>query len=193
MTLLELIVAITASGIVLLGARLLFEQVADGADRVARAAGAADRVANGEARFHETLWNARDLGPGVHDPNASPLMGDESAMQFTSWCSVPEGWTEACSVTLRLEEALRNGDSLDTRIVLTRTLEQHAADVGTALTMTVLVLPGRRRLLYLETAEEGGVWRSSWRQQEDGKARLPRALGIAGEHDTLIARIGGFW
>ncbi len=171
-TLLELLVALALSGLILLGARLMLEGVADDAGRIAAAARAADREANAERALRQ-LFARLDLGGS---PDAG-FGGDERTMRFSTWCSVPAGWLERCRVTLGVETA-EGGPSGGSLQLVARFSNGEVLVLRPALRAATL--------RYLNDAAGGYSWFRGW---GDG-ITAPAAVGIIADGDTLIVRIG---
>ena len=164
-TLLEVVVALALAGLVLLTARAMLGQVADGAERIAAGAAGADRDANGERLL-------RDLAARVEvRPGGPGFYGDGRGVRFSTWCDVPAGWQERCLASLGM---VRAGD----------------ANV-LALECGGQVIPVMRgfahgELLYLADAARGGMWMRAW----SSPIAPPLAVGVVIDTDTLILRIG---
>ena len=97
-TLIELVVAITLSGIVLLGARALWESLAGSVDRLRAQVADDARDENGE-RLLRSLVGRLEVGTD----QSREFAGDERHTTFTTWCEVPAGWQERCAATLAIE------------------------------------------------------------------------------------------
>jgi prepilin-type N-terminal cleavage/methylation domain-containing protein len=171
-TLFEVIVALTITSLLLLGARAIFEQLADGAEQVVRAAAAGDAQANGD-RLLRDLVERIEVEPGdTTGVGAHAFMGEAGGARFWTWCDVPAGWQERCHVTLGLL-----AERSDTVLVV-------AIDGGE-------VLPIRRHLYrgnlaYLLDAGNGGQWSRRW----ESVITPPLAIGVLSPADTLLLRIG---
>ncbi|HEV7586813.1 MAG TPA: prepilin-type N-terminal cleavage/methylation domain-containing protein [Longimicrobium sp.] len=166
-TLLEVVVALAVSGLVLLGARVMLEQVADGAERIAAGAAGADRDANAERSLRD-LVSRIEVSPG----EGRRVVGDARGVSFSTWCDVPAGWQERCTATLGV---VRVGE----------------ANVLALASPGLQVEPVRRgfergSLLYLADPGEGGAWVRAW----DSAVSSPLAIGVVIDADTLILRIG---
>ena len=97
-TLIEVVIALTLSGIVLLGARALLSELADGERRITESAAIVQADANGE-RLLRTLLGRVDMGSSEQ----LRFGGTPTGARFTSWCDVPSGWIERCDVELAIE------------------------------------------------------------------------------------------
>jgi prepilin-type N-terminal cleavage/methylation domain-containing protein len=180
-TLVEVMVALALSGLVLLGARRLLEELADSAGRLTTSAAALDREANAE-RLLRTLVANMEVG----SEQAGPFSGAERETRFTTWCDVPAGWRERCEVRLAVTDA-----TAGRRAALTATLPS-----GEVVTLADGFHAGSFRYLNDLRGDGGGEWFISW----GAGITAPLALGIllerrAGPHgvarvDTLILRIG---
>jgi prepilin-type N-terminal cleavage/methylation domain-containing protein len=166
-TLLEVVVALAISGAVLLGARVMLEQVADGAGRIAAGAAGADRDANAERTLRDLVSRIE-----VSPDEGRQVVGDARGVSFSTWCDMPAGWQERCTATLGM---LRPG----------------GANVLALAVPGLEVQPVRRgfeqgTLLYLSAAGGGGAWVRSW----SSTLASPLAIGVVMDGDTLILRIG---
>jgi prepilin-type N-terminal cleavage/methylation domain-containing protein len=167
-TLIELIVAITISGIVLLGARALWESLAESVDRL-RAQGATfDREANGE-RLLRSLVGRLEVGTD----RSREFAGDERHATFTTWCDVPAGWQERCAADLSIEP-----DSANTLRLVAR------LSTGEVITLQRGFQNGILR--YLNDPAGRGVWFRIWGHG----ITAPLAIGVITDGDTAIVRIG---
>jgi prepilin-type N-terminal cleavage/methylation domain-containing protein len=166
-TLLEVIVALSLSALVLLGARLMLGRMADGADALAISSADTDRVAN-DAALLRGLMGRVELRPD----SSGGVQGDGRGVRVSSWCDVPAGWQERCTAMLGL---------------LTVDHQQRL----------VLELPGqefhvirrgidRGHFIYLASPASGGEWTDRW---TSGVA-VPLAIGVVLDGDTLFLRVG---
>ncbi len=167
-TLIEIIVALVVSSIVLLGARAMLSEVGDDALRIATQAQRVDSEANAERTLRALV---RGLELSAND--SAQFSGDERRVQFSSWCDVPAGWQERCSVALVIEKR-RDGDALVIH-----------ASARAPMTVRARVRAGSLR--YLSTVTAGGDWIRMW----GAGITAPLAIGIILDADTLIVPIGG--
>lgn len=166
-TLLEVMVALAIGALVLLGARLMMGQMADGAERVAAESAEADREANAERVLRDVVSRVE-----TSPDDERGVWGDGTGVRFSTWCEVPAGWLERCTASLGVIP-------LDGRNVLALQLphgEVHAVRSGFA----------RARILYLADAGNGGAWVRNW----SSTLSAPLAIGVVADADTLILRIG---
>jgi hypothetical protein len=152
-------VTITAG--LLLGGRLLLEQLADADDRLAGATATADAAANADDMLRRLVLQADRPSIG------RPFTGGPNRARFASWCDTPAGWEEACTVTLALGRTLR---------VNAPPLRPFVARRG---------LTGAE-LRYLRDATDGGQWERTW----GSDVAVPLAIGVITDRDTTIFRIG---
>ena len=97
-TLIEVLVAMTIAATVVVTARLLLERLGDEAMRLAAYAARTDSDANAEQTLRDLVGR---LEVGTDDGRR--FAGQEQATRFTSWCDVPAGWQERCTVTLAID------------------------------------------------------------------------------------------
>ena len=162
-TLVELMVALVVSAVVVLGARQLLEQLGESAHRTVAAVARADRAANGERLLRDL---AGRLEVGTSD--AARFSGGPGETRFASWCAVPSGWEERCTVSL-----VARGSSL-------------VASFGGADTLTLLTRDAPIELRYLDDPRAGGRWFTSW----GTGITAPLAIAVISGADTMIVRIG---
>lgn len=164
-SLVELMVAMAIAGMMLVSARIMLEQLADGADGVIAARSRAERRANAERLLYELVGRTESAGAV---PKA--VTGDDSYSTIATWCDSPGGWLEACTISLHIMKR----DSLDALVLVMQ------GD-------TVEIKEARRlRILYLADARNGGTWLQAW----SSVITTPAAIGIATDEDTSIVRIG---
>jgi prepilin-type N-terminal cleavage/methylation domain-containing protein len=167
-TLIELMVAIVLSGIVLLGARALWESLAISVDRLRSQATADARAENGE-RLLRSLVGRLEVGTD----QSHEFAGDEQHVRFTTWCDVPAGWQERCDAVVGFEP-----DSGDRIQLVARLSTGELVPLERGFT--------RGLLRYLNTPAGGGVWFRIW-----GHGIIaPLAIGVITDRDTTIVRIG---
>ena len=166
-TLIEVVVALSLSAMLLLGARALFEQLGGHAEALVEAAAAADGEANGDA-----LVRAR-VGAAEASPEpARPFDGTADGARFHSLCESPAGWMERCHVTLGFIHA---GQAPVLAV---------ATDGGDPVAIRRGFREGR--LIYLRDAGGGGAWTRGW----SSTVQPPLAVGVVIDGDTSILRIG---
>jgi prepilin-type N-terminal cleavage/methylation domain-containing protein len=166
-TLIELIVAIMISGIVLLGARALWESLAGSVDRLRLEASADARVANGE-RLLRSLVGRLEVGTD----QSHEFAGDEQHATFTTWCDAPAGWQERCDAELAIEPDSGGAEQLVARL-----------STGEVITLERGFSTGVLR--YLNDPAGGGVWFRIWGHG----ITAPLAIGAITDGDTAIVRI----
>jgi hypothetical protein len=161
-------VAITLSGIVLLGARALWESLAGSVDRLRVQAADDAREVNGE-RLLRSLVGRLEVGTD----QSREFAGDERHTTFTTWCDVPAGWQERCAAELAIES-----DSGKTLRLVAR------LSTGEAITLKRGFETGVLR--YLNDPVGRGVWFRIWGHG----ITAPLAIGVITDGDTAIVRIG---
>ncbi len=163
----EVILALAVGALLLVAARGILESVADGADVILAAAVDADREGNAD-RLLRALVGQIEAATVVR----GSVVGDDRHARIQTWCDVPAGWKERCTVELAL---IPHGSG--------------RALVATGLPGGPLVVRtgfDHGALRYLVDPEYGGAWLPSWTQ----KLTVPLALGVILDTDTLILRIG---
>jgi prepilin-type N-terminal cleavage/methylation domain-containing protein len=168
-TVVEVLVALAVGAVIVLGARLMLEGVADGTHRVTRQAQRTDRDANAE-RVVRAVVAALE----VSESEGRTFGGDERGAHFTSWCDTPGGWQELCPATLAIR-----------------------LESGAGASSLVLTLPGGAplpirtgftygELRYLADPRDDGEWFTSW----EAGISVPVAIGAILDRDTLIFKVG---
>lgn len=184
MTLLEVIVAVAASGFLLLAARQVFEIVGSSTAAFARAVNESERRANGEDLLRELL-HALDLsGVAASQGGEWPLEGDQREVRFDTRCDSAGGWKEPCQVVIRIgrdgpPSSSATGNDGDGMTLILQPRHGGSVTFSTGLDSITA-------LLFLETAAGGGVWRDSWERN----LPPPLAIGLVRPADTLIVRVG---
>jgi hypothetical protein len=161
----EVVVALSIGAVILLGARLLLENLGASAENVALAARREDADANGESLLRSLV---RQIEVGSE---ARTFEGSENEARFTSWCATPAGWAEPCRVILQVSKE-------DSSVVLKVILPDAS--------VAALRARDRMELRYLVDAREGGRWFVRWGEG----ASAPGAIGVLIDADTMIVRIG---
>lgn len=167
-TLIELIVAITLSGIVLLGARALWESLAESVDRLHAQAIVDTGAANGE-RLLRSLVGRLEVGTD----QSREFAGDERQTRFTTWCDMPAGWQERCDAVIGIEPDTGAGLQLVARLSTGETIRLQRGFATGALR-------------YLNDPVGGGMWFRIWGHG----ITAPLAIGVITDGDTAIVRIG---
>ncbi len=169
-TLVEVMVAVVVMGVVLVGARTMLGQIADGADRIALAAEQGDREANADALLRAVAGRVEVVARPGED--AVRFEGEPGGARFHTWCEVPDGWLERCRAWLGVIE-LQGEPVLALRL-----------STGELVRLRGGFRSGE--ILYLRDAANGGAWLTRW-----GSAiTAPLALGVVVDGDTSIIRIG---
>jgi prepilin-type N-terminal cleavage/methylation domain-containing protein len=166
-TLVEVVVALAIAGTVVLTSRVLLEELADDAQALLKQGALIDSRANADRALRDLVGRLE-----VGTDEARRFSGDERVARFTSWCEVPRGWLERCSVTLAVD------------------FEGSEAFLAASLSTGELLVVQRDfsagSLRYLGDAARGGNWFRSWGES----ITAPLAIGVILDADTLILRIG---
>lgn len=169
-TLMEIMVALALGGMILVGAHAVLTALADEEHALARRTTVSAAAANGLVTLRALVGRLE-----VGTPQAQPFAGTPAAARFTSWCDVPPGWLERCTVTLAID-TVRGSPVLAARFD------------GQRVVLLRGVAPGGLR--YLESAAGGGTWFRQW----GAGISAPLAIGVirleGGRTDTLLVRIG---
>ncbi|MEO7082998.1 MAG: prepilin-type N-terminal cleavage/methylation domain-containing protein [Gemmatimonadaceae bacterium] len=167
-TLLELSIALSLVGLVMVGAILLLDEINDGAGRIARAATQSTRKANGERQLSQLISNAE-----VTSDTSKNFHGDEFGVAWTTRCVVPAGWSEPCQA----------------RVVVDRREDSSAlvAELSTGESYVLRAWGGPVELRYLNPRIESDTF---WLRRWASNVALPRAVGIVTDHDTILLPVG---
>ena len=178
-TVVELMVAMTVGGMVILGGRLLVEQLARTAEDTVRAAASMDAVANAE-RMLRSLASRIEVGTDA----AERFAGEPQETRFSSWCDVPGGWQERCTVTLALTRA---GEGADSATMASLAL---VASLSTGERVTLRHDVRRGVIGYLNDGRTGGQWIRSWGASITAPRAVVVLMDLGTRLDTLVLRIG---
>jgi prepilin-type N-terminal cleavage/methylation domain-containing protein len=166
-TLIEVIVAMTISAMILIGARAMLGEVGDDVLRIRRDAETLDRDANAERTFRGMV-DRIELGSG----EGNEFAGDPARASFSTWCDVPAGWMERCRVSIDVER-------IDNKVAIVA-----LPSIGGPVVLREGLRIGALR--YLVSAEGGGSWLTVW----GAGITAPLAIGVIAGADTLIVPIG---
>jgi prepilin-type N-terminal cleavage/methylation domain-containing protein len=120
-TLVELLVAISIGGVVLLGLRILVDGLTLEGTAMARNERSVDGAVNAEWTVRQIVGNL-----AVDSDSLSALVGTERDARFASWCPASEGSLESCDICLFIEQA----DGGDRAILATSLGERFAFRKG---------------------------------------------------------------
>jgi Prokaryotic N-terminal methylation motif len=164
-TVIELMVALLVGMMTISGARAISSVLVDHAARLDSVHVEVAEEMNGEHLLRRLVLEAE----AGRDPK-STFFGSRDAATFESWCQMPGGWTERCSVALRIER-------LETDSVVTL-----VGELSTGERLPLIRLPAPVHLTYLEDATHGGSWSARW-----GPGTVaPLAIGIFAADQLLI-------
>lgn len=176
-TLLELLVALSLSAVVLLGARAIAEQLADGAHRSSTAATQTDRAANAERVLREAAGRIE-----ISARDNRFFDGTSNRARFETWCRVAAGWLERCSGMLLLDSIA--GPDSSTGKTPSRAALLLLLSSGDTIPVRIGFTHGS--LWYIDDADHGGKWYSQW-----GRGiTVPAAIGVLIDADTTLLRLG---
>jgi prepilin-type N-terminal cleavage/methylation domain-containing protein len=167
-TLLELVIALSLVGLLLLGAHLVLDQLGDEGRRISARQTDRDTEQNG-LRLLRVLVRRAEAGTD----SSARFVGDEFHATFTTWCDVPAGWLEECRVTLQLIPYM-SGTAL---VAIIPGAQQELLWTGSQLA----------QLRYFDPSSVTDPWTQSW----GTSISLPAAVGIAAGGDTLVLPAAG--
>lgn len=171
-TLVEILVAMTVAAIVLLGADIVYEQLAAGSHALAIATRVDDASRNADLLVRQLVREV-DVSPTGPGRSARTFGGDSLSAHFISWCSRPGGWKAECEVLLKVVHDTSAGGA-----VAAITSSGDTAQLRTRAPAAVL--------RYLLDARNGGTWLVAWGEGPS----VPEAIGIVAGADTTVLRIG---
>jgi prepilin-type N-terminal cleavage/methylation domain-containing protein len=166
-TLIELMIALSISGLALLGMIMLLDQLNDSGGRIATDSAVDATAGNGDRFLRRLLVDARSA-----TDSTKQFRGDERTASYLTLCDTPDGWAEVCRATLAI-------DSLsDTSAIIAQTDrgDQHV----------VRRMGGVARFRYLDLTSHDSAWVRSWTPS----IVLPGAIAIVNGTDTTIFPLG---
>jgi prepilin-type N-terminal cleavage/methylation domain-containing protein len=166
-TLLELLIALTISGLAILGCVMLLDQLNDSHERIGREHVADATAGNGDRLLRRLLVDARTT-----TDTAERFRGDEHNASYLTLCDTPAGWPEACRVTLSVD-SLR-----DSSVIVAETSGDDRFEVRR--------IPGAATFRYLDLSSRD----SSWVRQWATSIALPGAIGLVVGNDTTVLPLG---
>ncbi len=166
-TLIELLIALAISGLAMLGAMMLLDQVSDGQLRIGRRAVVNATVGNGDRLLRRLLADARTTTDSLQR-----FRGDERSATYTTLCDVPAGWAEYCRATL-LIDSLRDSTAIIVETDGTQPVQ-------------VRRFAGAAAFIYLDLSARDSAWVRRWERS----IALPDAIGVVAGADTTILPMG---
>lgn len=168
LTLLELLVALSISGLAVLGGVMLLDQVGDGDARIVEDSVRDATVANGDRLLRRLLVDAQSTTDTV-----DRFRGDERNASYLTRCDTPSGWAEPCRARLSV-------DSLgDSSAVVAET------DRGDRFEVRRVAGVGTFRYLS-ESTDPDSAWVRRW----TASIALPAAIALIAWPDTTIWPLG---
>ncbi|HTJ21346.1 MAG TPA: prepilin-type N-terminal cleavage/methylation domain-containing protein [Gemmatimonadaceae bacterium] len=168
LTLLELVVALSISGLVMLGGVMLLDQVGDSDARIVRESLGDATAGNGDRLLRRLLVDAQSTTDTVHR-----FRGDERNASYLTRCDRPSGWSEPCRARLSVDSL---GDS--SAIVV-------ETDRGERFEVRRVAGIGTLRYLS-ESSDPDSAWVRRWTTS----IALPAAIAFIVSPDTTIWPLG---
>jgi hypothetical protein len=163
----ELLAALSISGLVMLGGIILVDQVTDSSGRIVRSGLIAASDGNGARVLRQLMFDAR-----VTADSLDRFRGDERSTEFSTMCQRPGGWLEPCRAALGIDWRQ------DTSVVMAR--------LSTGEHLELARRPGIVELRYLDPALRDSIWLHRWALS----IAMPVAIGLVSENDTSIFSLG---
>ena len=167
-TLLELIAALSVTGLAMLGGLLLVDQLTDSGARIVRDGARVTRSGNGDRLLRRLLADA-----SANTDSTKRFRGDTQSFEIWTQCDVSGGWSEPCRAELMIDERS------DSSVVL--------AQLGSTQ-YSVRRQAGQGQFRYYDAS---GARDSLWVGQWSSNVTLPRAIGLVLERDTIVLPVGG--
>lgn len=167
LTLFEIIAALSLAGFVMLGGRMLLDQLSDSGLRIGRESAEAAREGNGERLLRRLLRDAV-----VPPDSARRFRGDTLGMEYHGRCEASGGWLESCVVKLAVD--LEDDSSLV------------IAELSARAPLVLRRLAGRAQFRYYDPSRPDSSWVVSW----GTSVSLPKAVGLLVAGDTLLFPVG---
>lgn len=162
-TVIELMVALSLAGIVLLTAHGLLGVLGDSRTMIARDALAQDDAGTGFRRLRDAL-----LMRQVPEAATRPFFGDATGAEFDSRCQRAGGWLEPCRVEIQLKAHAES------------TVVELREDAGPW--SAAARFDSSWHLAYQERRTDGRSWRARW----GTSIARPSAVALVHGPDTLV-------
>jgi prepilin-type N-terminal cleavage/methylation domain-containing protein len=170
LTLLEMLVALSISGLAILGGVMLLDQVDDSDARIVDDSMRDATAANGDRLLRRLLIDARSTTDTV-----DRFRGDERNASYLTRCDTPSGWSEPCRARVSVDSI---GDS---SVVVVET------DRGERFEVRRVAGIGGGTLRYLgRSSDPDSVWTRRWTTSIE----LPAAIALIVWPDTTIWPLG---
>jgi prepilin-type N-terminal cleavage/methylation domain-containing protein len=163
-TLIELILALSLTGLVVLGAASLLGAVVDAEAGI----GSDARTHDHEAAMSILLANLI----GRAEPKSGVIVafdGEPDRLAFASWCERAGGWVERCDVDLRVVPTADRGSEI-------------VARMDGRAPIRLKQFAGRANFAFRDVGPRSVAWLADWR---DG-LRGPDAVGLIAGGDTTV-------
>lgn len=170
LTLLEMLVALSISGLAILGGVMLLDQVDDSDARIVEESMRDATVANGDRLLRRLLVDAHSTTDTV-----DRFRGDERNASYLTRCDTPSGWSEPCRARLSIDSI---GDS--SAVVI-------ETDRGERFEVRRVAGIGGGTLRYLGHSSDPD---SAWVRRWTTSIELPAAIALVVWPDTTIWPLG---
>ena len=166
-TFVELLAALSISGLVIVGGVLLVDQVTDASARIVRSGVLVTRNANGFRVLRQLMLDGR-----VTPDTLDRFRGDERSVELTTMCRESRGWLAPCRAKLDVD--WRD----DSSVVV--------AHLSTGEVLELLRRPGRAELRYFDMLSVDSTWRRRWALS----IAMPAAIAVVSATDTSVFSVG---
>lgn len=166
-TIVELMAALVISGVVLLAARVLLDELGDAGQHIAGSAAREDHNQNAWRMLKQRVSQVETGSDGAHR-----FFGGSTAARFSSWCEVPGGWEESCVAEMLV-------DTIETRPALVLV-------VGSGPAIVIAVARSTATFRYITDYGNAATWARSWNDESSA----PLGLAVILDSDTTVLRIG---
>jgi hypothetical protein len=164
----ELLAALSITGVAIGGAVTLLAQLGDASDRIAKESSRVAREGNGARLLTRLLMDAH-----ASTDSTKRFRGDENSVELWTLCDVPGGWSEECRATLAIDH---RGDS---SVVLATMPGGGALSVRRQKGIVAF-------RYYNPSAPDDTAWARQW----SSNASLPVAVGLVTGTDTTVLPVG---
>jgi prepilin-type N-terminal cleavage/methylation domain-containing protein len=166
-TLVELMASLSLAGLLLVLAVGVVRSLSDGSERTTHDRIRDDKEANGDRLLRLLLRRAEAGADSV-----ARFVGDETSVEFNSWCDMPGAWLERCRV--RLGAIVHDEYTAISATLPGRMTEEYWR------------APGAGAFRYFSTQATSDPWVKTW----GSSVALPGALAVVIGEDTIVFGTG---
>jgi prepilin-type N-terminal cleavage/methylation domain-containing protein len=169
-TLLEIVVALALAAVVVQTGAGVLDQVATHGRHIDHDATSITRTGTGDLLLARLIADAT-----TSTDTTQQFAGDPRAIEFTTRCERPAGFSASCRMTLSIDA------TADSSAIIARSIDGRLLHL-----LTLRRQLGSASFVFLHPSRHDSSWTTHWQTA----VTLPAAVAVTTPHDTLILPIG---